>query len=85
VPWTPRTISHDGPDLIWRQIRDDIADAIQRGDLAPGARLPSEMDLANTYAVARVSVRRAVLELRKEKMLVVHQGRGTYVTPKRRA
>jgi DNA-binding GntR family transcriptional regulator len=43
------------------------------------------MDLANTYAVARVSVRRAVLELRKEKMLVVHQGRGTYVTPKRRA
>jgi DNA-binding GntR family transcriptional regulator len=84
MSWPSRAerIDHSAPKLLWEQVADDIRADIRSGDLPPGARLPAEVELAEIYGVARVTIRRAVLELRKEGQLIVIQGRGTFVPPK---
>ncbi|ASR38561.1 hypothetical protein BAY61_30195 [Prauserella marina] len=81
MSWNDRSarIDHDGPDLLWEQVATDIRDDVKSGSLKPGAKLPGELELADIYGVARVTVRRAVLELRKEGFLRVTHGRGTFV------
>jgi GntR family transcriptional regulator len=68
-----------GPDLVYMQIADDIAGKIGRGELVPGARLPSENDLAAEYGVARMTVRRAARELTERGLVRVVSGKGTFV------
>ena len=43
-----------------------LKDKILAGDLAPGAKLPSESELIEEYAVSRTVVREAVTRLRAE-------------------
>jgi GntR family transcriptional regulator len=68
-----------GPRLVYVQIADDIAGQIERGDLVPGARLPGEAALAEEYGAARMTVRRAIRELRERGLVIVVTGKGTYV------
>lgn len=86
MDWTARQIRHEEP-LLYQQVADDVAAAIGAGDLSPGERIPSEFDLAAVYGVARVTVRRAMAQLRERGLVVVLQGRGTFVAgaPPRRA
>lgn len=63
----------------WRDIRDTLQQEIRDGVLEPGVKLPTEPELAEIYGAGRHSVRRAVVELAKEGLLSVEQGRGTYV------
>jgi DNA-binding GntR family transcriptional regulator len=81
MAWEDRSgrIDHGGPELLWRQVADDIRADIASGALPPGAKLPSEHELGDIYSVARVTVRRAIIELRGEGMLTVTHGRGTFV------
>jgi DNA-binding GntR family transcriptional regulator len=81
VSWPSRAdrIKHDSAVLVWRQVADDLTADIRSGELPPGARLPSEVELAEIYGVARVTIRRAVAELRKDGLVVVVHGRGTFV------
>lgn len=69
-----------GPHLVYMLIADDIAGQIGRGELLPGQRLPGEADLAAHYGAARMTVRRAVRELRERGLVKVISGKGTYVT-----
>ena len=63
----------------WREIRAAIKQDIENDVLKPGARLPTEPELAQAYGAGRHSIRRAVIELGKEGLLSVEQGRGTFV------
>jgi len=45
---------------VSEEIRDALLLSIRRGDLLPGAPLPSERELASDFGVARTSVREAV-------------------------
>lgn len=56
-----------------------LKDKILAGELAPGARLPSEAELVAEYAVSRTVVREAVTRLRAEGLLETFQGRGSFV------
>ncbi|TQL67590.1 DNA-binding FadR family transcriptional regulator [Nocardioides albertanoniae] len=56
-----------------------IKDQILAGDLAPGAKLPSESDLVEAYAVSRTVAREAVTRLRAEGLVETFQGRGSFV------
>jgi GntR family transcriptional regulator, transcriptional repressor for pyruvate dehydrogenase complex len=56
-----------------------VKDQILAGDLAPGAKLPSESDLVATYGVSRTVAREAVTRLRAEGLVETFQGRGSYV------
>jgi GntR family transcriptional regulator len=63
----------------YRQIADQLRRAIERGDLGPGDRLPSEAELMAHYNVARMTARQAIQELRTEGRVVAEQGRGVFV------
>jgi GntR family phosphonate transport system transcriptional regulator len=63
----------------WKIIRDRISEDISAGELAPGAQLPTESQLCQTFQAGRHSVRRAVAALAVEGKLRVEQGRGTFV------
>ncbi len=56
-----------------------LKDKILAGDLAPGAKLPSETELVEEYAVSRTVVREAVTRLRAEGLVETQQGRGSFV------
>jgi GntR family transcriptional regulator len=66
-------------DLKYMQVADDIAARIASGELAPGARLRSERDLAEHYEVSYGSVRRAMEVLRERGLITTIHGRGTFV------
>jgi len=58
-----------------------LADAIHRGHLRAGERLPSESELARSFGVAPVTVREALLTLRTHGLIVTRRGRngGSFV------
>ena len=57
-----------------------IKDMIASGELAPGQRLPREIDLAQQLGLSRNSLREAVRALTLINVLETRQGDGTYVT-----
>lgn len=72
-------IDPSGPELIYVKVANRIAGRIDRGELAPGARLPAERDLAAELGVSYDSVRRAMEVLRLRGLIVTVHGRGTFV------
>jgi GntR family transcriptional regulator len=65
---------------IYVQIADHLRDRITRGDLQPGAEVPSERQLAAEWKVSRPTATKALDILRREGHVVGRQGAGTYVT-----
>jgi GntR family transcriptional regulator len=63
----------------YREIADDLTARLAAGELAAGRLLPSETELAATYAVSRVTVRRALEHLRAEGLVDSRQGFGWFV------
>ena len=64
---------------LYQQVMDDLKGEIARGVYAPGSRIPSEMELAKSYGVGRITVRRAIEELSRAGYLNRQQGRCTFV------
>lgn len=75
----PVVLPAGGP--LYLQLKRWIEDAIYRGALQPGDALPSERDLAIKVDVSRVTVRKAVLQLVQDGVLVQRHGSGTFVAP----
>jgi DNA-binding GntR family transcriptional regulator len=66
-------------DLAYVRVADDIASRIASGELAPGARLRSERELAGHYDVSYGTVRHAMQVLRDRGLINTIHGRGTFV------
>jgi DNA-binding FadR family transcriptional regulator len=60
-------------------VREQLEDAITRGDFKPGDSLPSERELVEAFGVSRVSVREAIRSLEAVGLVEVYQGRGCFV------
>jgi GntR family transcriptional regulator len=71
--------SSDGPELLYVVVADYLAAQVADGALKPGQRLPSERQLAESYGVAYMTVRRAMKELRERGVVVSVHGKGTFV------
>jgi DNA-binding FadR family transcriptional regulator len=67
------------PRRLFRLIAEQVTAMIQRGDLAPGSRLPAERDLAARLNVSRPSLREALIALELEGLVEVRGGSGVYV------
>lgn len=65
-------------------LKADLLQAILRGDLKPGERLPPFRTLATRYKVSLNTVQRVVGTLVDDKVLETTQGRGTFVSTARR-
>ncbi|MFD0867734.1 FadR/GntR family transcriptional regulator [Paenibacillus residui] len=61
-------------------VMDDIHSRIRSGELKPGERLPSVVDLAADYGVGRSTLREALSALKAMGFLEIRQGGGTFVS-----
>lgn len=64
---------------VFKQIADHLRDAMDRGTLPPGSKVPSESQLMTHYRVARMTVRNALQVLQSEGLTVAEHGRGVFV------
>jgi len=62
-------------------IADTIREQIESGELPPGAKLPSERDLASTYGTARNTASAAIRILADAGLVITDHGRGSFVRP----
>ncbi|MBE3000129.1 winged helix-turn-helix transcriptional regulator [Nocardiopsis sp. HNM0947] len=60
-------------------VADHISAAVDTGKLRPGSRLPPERELAESYGVSYMTVRRAMKELRERGVVVSVHGKGTFI------
>ena len=67
------------PDPHWRRIAHTLAAEIGPGGLPPGARLPTEAQLAARFEVNRHTVRRALEQMARGGLVRVEHGRGSFV------
>ena len=65
---------------ISEQIHQQIID----GDYLPGDKLPSERELIEQWQVSRITIRRAIANLVQQGLVSTHQGKGAFVTQKRK-
>ena len=63
----------------FQQIKALVREKVRTGEWTVGDRIPSELDLASAFGVARMTVNRALRELTEEGMLERVTGVGTFV------
>src|SRR3990172_4449839 len=67
---------------VFRQIADQIREAIDKGRYKEGAKIPSEAELGEHFGVSRMTVRNALQQLEGEGLVVSEHGKGVYVRPR---
>ena len=63
-----------GNASLYRKVADDLRAAITNGAYGPGARLPSESELAERYSVSRGTIRQAFAALRADGVIASRRG-----------
>ena len=61
-------------DQAYEKIKEDVLSA----KFSEGSKIPSENSLSNKLSVSRVVIREALKRLRKEKIIVTYQGKGSF-------
>ncbi|MCU1475335.1 MAG: GntR family transcriptional regulator [Subtercola sp.] len=72
-------LDRSGPIPLYYQVARRMQDAIESGDLPPGARIENELKLAEHLGISRPTIRRAIQELVNQGLLVRRRGVGTQV------
>jgi GntR family transcriptional regulator len=78
-----RGLERESPVPYYHQIADWVRDQVQRGDVAPLGRVPSEFELADRFSISRTTARKALDRLVQEGVLFRRAGKGTFVTANR--
>ena len=74
MPFRPVT-----PEKLSSAVVRQVEELILRGILQPGARLPSERELAERLGVSRPSLRDAIAQLQEAGLLSTKAGAGVFV------
>lgn len=64
---------------LYAQIADDLRLRIISEEWKPGEKIPSEMKLCEAYHVSRITIRKSIEELTKEKLVYRERAKGTTV------
>jgi len=72
-------VDHGSAVAPYRQIAAILRGRIERGEYAPGQRLPGINDLMGEYGVAHLTANKALRLLVDEGLAVLSPGRGFYV------
>jgi len=76
-------IDHTSPVPLYRQIADRLRIKIQSGEWKEGDRLQSHQELAETFGVSMITIKKAMAELVDEGIIYIRPGKGTFVAPKK--
>jgi len=77
-----RPLGQDTQQPLYRQVQSAIRDAIASRVLKPNDALPPERELAELFAVSRITIRKAISGLVSESVLDTHHGSGNFVRSK---
>ena len=72
-------LSPASPDPMYKQITDQVRDAVASGELISGAKLPSIRELAEALKTSVITVKRAYLDLETEGCILSRPGLGSFV------
>jgi GntR family transcriptional regulator len=75
-------IYKDSPVPLYIQFKEYLLDRIERGELEPDQRLPSEREFCEQFGVSRITVRQALSELARDGLIRSVPGKGTFVARK---
>ena len=67
-------------ELLSQSVETAIEGAVRSGELAPGQKLPSEMELCVQFGVSRTVLREALRMLSARGLLRIEKGRGIFVS-----
>src|SRR5687768_12511884 len=67
------------PSPLYKEVKSRLTRGLAAGDWKPGEAIPSESRLAERFGVSIGTIRKAIDELVAERILLRHQGRGTFV------
>ena len=73
-------INPDSMIPMYKQIVNLLNEKIEKGELKPGDKLPSEAELMEAYSVSRITIRSAISELEEDGL--VHREVFPVVPPK---
>jgi GntR family transcriptional regulator len=65
---------------MYKQVSDQLIDAIARGTLKPGTKLPSVRNLVEDLNISAITVKRAYADLEKDGYILTRAGLGTFVS-----
>src|SRR5690606_37378143 len=68
-----------GRTLLYESVVKQIIEAVRRGDLRPGMKLPPERELVQQFGVSRHSLREALKTLASQGILEIRPNSGTYI------
>jgi GntR family transcriptional regulator len=63
-----------GARTRWEIVYDDLRTSIDQGELAPDARIPSEMELVDQYGYSRQTIRTAITRLEQDGLVTTGAG-----------
>lgn len=66
---------------LYQRVAADLRDQIRTGQLKPGDKLPTAVEMQKIYGVGSTAIRNAMLLLRAEGLVEGHQGKAVYVAP----
>ena len=73
------TLSPASPDPMYKQITDQIRDAVASGELAESEKLPSIRELSEALKTSVITVKRAYLDLETQGCILSRPGLGSFV------
>ena len=76
----PLSLRPDAPEPLYQQVKQYVIDGIRAGEWGNAKRVPSENLLVSQLNVSRMTVHRALRELKSEGVIVRVPGRGTFVS-----
>lgn len=69
---------------LWAQFRDVVRGKILQGELAVGAKLPTEAEFGEQYGISRIVVREALADLVRNGLIYKIRGQGAFVSARER-
>jgi len=72
------------PIPLYYKLYVDLKESLNSGKYQKGDKLPTEKELCQQYSISRLTVRRAMDELRREGFIERLKGKGTFVTGSKR-
>lgn len=72
-------ISPTNPDPMHRQVTDQVKDAIARGTLRAGEKLPSIREMSRALSISPITIKRSYRDLEQEGYIVTRAGLGSFV------
>jgi len=78
------TLDRNAGAPLWTQFRDVVRGKILQGELAVGAKLPTEAEFGEQYGISRIVVREALADLVRNGLIYKIRGQGAFVSARER-